>query len=266
MGRLARVPRRIAQGAAAARGRKPFELPGDEPGACDDSPFAFSDVPLDAANHDDYFVPIVPIEAELQTPPIEIPGTDIAPRLFFQASYQFVPVTERDFLVDGKFVPLPPNPTAASQGLGGELRIDLQHQWSLSAGLSIPFEVADIPIAIRPSFDYTGQWLRADATVIGVQTGTNVLFRLGSEQADAIHYLGSRLSIETDAGRTAQTRWVFFAEGSIHVSRAWGRQDLADRVGEAGETLRFRFEPDALLFQIGAGFRVYWDPRALTSN
>ena len=229
-------------------------------------PFNFFDVPLDARTHDDYFVPIVPIEMELQTPPIAIPGTEITPRAFFQVSYQFIPITERDFLVDGKFVPLPPDPTAASQGLGGELRIDLQHQWSLSAGVSIPFEVEGIPIAIRPSLDYMGQWLRADATAIGVQIGTDALFRLEAEQTSAVHYLGPRLSIETEAGRTARTRWVFFAEGAIYSSRLSGSQDLEETVVESGETLSFRYEPDALLFQLGAGFRVYWDPRATRSR
>jgi len=217
-------------------------------------------IPLDASNHDDYFVPIVPIELQLQTPAIQLDRLGLSPRVFLLASYQFIPVTSRDFLVDGKFVPLPANPTAASQGLGGELRIELQHQWSVSTGISIPVEIAGFPLEIRPSLDYMGQWIRADAKTIGVQIGTNALFVLESDDLEAVHYLGPRLGLETDAGRAGDTRWVFFAEGSAYFSNFAGSQRLTGAVTSGSEWARFSYEPDALLFQIGAGVRVYWEP------
>jgi hypothetical protein len=238
-----------------AEGEISSSLATDSDGIANPTP-----IPLDASNHDDYFVAIVPIELQLQTPTIRVGQLDVAARAFLLASYQFVPITDRDFLVDGKFVPLPPNPTAASQGLGGELRIDLQHQWSVSAGISIPVEIADFPIEIRPSLDYMGQWIRADAKTIGVQIGTDTLFVLQSEDSEAVHYLGPRLALETDAGRAGDTRWVFFAEGAAYFSRVAGRQRLSGDTTSGTEWARFSYEPDALLFQIGVGFRVYWEP------
>lgn len=224
------------------------------------------DEPLDDATHDDYFVPIVPIAVELRSPPIDLHGLpglrdlDLEPRVFVGASYHYVPLSDRDFLTAGKILPLPPNPTAASEGLGGELRVDLQHQWSVSAGLSFPVEVGDFTVAVRPSITYLGHSIRADATVSGIQIGTDSPFRLKSEQTEVIHYLGPRLSLETDAGRTHATRWVFFVEGGLYSSRLGGQQEIENDVAQSGETMRFRYAPDALLFQVGVGFRVYWEP------
>jgi len=217
-------------------------------------------IALSADDHNDYFVPIVPIELSLESPPIDLPRIDLRPHLFFSAGYEFVPITERDFLVAGKFVPLPPNPTAASEGLGGEVRIDLQHQWSLSAGVVIPIEIEGIPIEIRPGVVYRGQWLRADATAIGVQVGTDALFTLASEDSKAVHYLGPQLSIETEAGRSGPWLYTVFARGSILFSRIGGSQSLRGNDIDAGETMRFNYEPDSALFRVGAGLRVTWDP------
>ncbi len=218
-------------------------------------------IALDADEHDDYFTVIVPIELQLQTPAFNLPIADLSTRAFVQAAYQWVPITDRDFLTEGKFVPLPPNPTAASEGLGGEVRVDLQHQWSLSAGLAFAVEIEGIPIEIRPSLDYVGQWVRADARAIGVQDVTNQLFSLEDDKSKAVHLFGPRLAVETDAGRWGPTRLTVFAEGAVYFSRAFGSQRLRGSDSDGGETMSFSYEPDSLLFQIGVGTRIYWDPQ-----
>lgn len=217
-------------------------------------------IPLDAKNHDDYFVPIIPIELGIQTPSFSLPATNLEPRVFFLAGYQFIPITERDFLVAGKFVTLPANPTPSSQGLGGEIRIDLQHQWSVSVGMAFPFEIADISFEVRPSLDYMGQWMRADATVIGIEIATGDLLKLASDESKAFHYLGPRLSLETDAGTVGDSRMVFFMEGSAYFSRFAGQQQLRGRDTSGVESAQYEYKPDQLLFQIGVGFRAYWNP------
>jgi len=218
-------------------------------------------IALDADEHDDYFTVIVPIELQLQTPAFSLPIADLKPRAFVQAAYQWVPITDRDFLTEGKFISLPPAPTAASEGLGGEVRVDLQHQWSLSAGLAFAVEIGGIPIEIRPSVDYVGQWVRADAKAIGVQDVTDQLFSLEDDKSKAVHFFGPRLAVETDAGRWGPTRLTVFAEGSVYFSRLFGSQQLRGSDSDSGETMSFSYEPDNLLFQIGVGTRIYWDPR-----
>lgn len=224
------------------------------------SPITPTPIPLDAAVHDDYFVPVIPIELALVSPLIDVPGVDLRVRAFVSAGYEFVPITERDFLVAGKFVPLPANPTAASEGLGGEVRVDLQHQWSLTAGVVVPIEIDGILIEIRPAVTYMGQWLRADATAIGVQVGTDTLFTLASEDTKAVHYLGPRLSIETEAGRSGPWKYTVFARSSFLFSGIGGSQRLSGRAGASGESMSFSYEPDSALFRVGAGLRVTWDP------
>jgi hypothetical protein len=218
-------------------------------------------VPLSSDKHDNYFVPIIPIAFQLESPTLELPEWAGRPRASIEAAYHFIPSVERDFIVDGKFVTIPPNPTAASQGLGGQLRIGRQHQWSVSAGLSFPFEVFDSPIHIRPSISYLGQWVRADMKAIGVQIGTDTLLNLGDDASKALHYLGPRLTLEADAGRMADTRFVFFFDTAAYFSRVAGDQVIRGRDISAGETAQFEYEPDSLLFQVGIGVRVVWDPR-----
>lgn len=217
-------------------------------------------IPLDAKEHDDAFTAIIPIELQLQTPEFSLGVGGRRARGFVQAAYQWVPITERDFLTEGKFLPLPPNPTAASQGLGGEVRVDFQHQWSLSAGIAVPIEIEGFPIEIRPSIDYVGQWVRVDAKTIGVDASDQV-FTLDDDDNGAIHFLGPRLSVETDAGRWGFARMTVFAEGSILFADVFGSQDLGGATSQGGETMRFDYDPDDLLFQIGVGTRIYWDPR-----
>jgi hypothetical protein len=216
-------------------------------------------IPLNANNHDDYFVPVIPIELGIETPSFSLPATEREPRLFLQAGYQFIPITERDFLQDGKFVTLPANPTPGSEGLGGEIRVDLQHQWSVSAGISIPFEISGIPFEVRPSLDYMGQWVRASSRVIGIDVGTNAVVDLISDESKALHYLGPRLGIETDAGRAGSGRIAFFMEGSVYFSRVAGHQRLSGRSVSGTQSSQFEYEPDQLLFQVGVGVRLYWE-------
>jgi hypothetical protein len=221
-------------------------------------------IPLSSDIHDDYFVPVIPFELQLESPAFDLPFLKDfmkgGPRVFVQGSYQYVPIHSRDFLVDGKFVPIPPPPSAQSQGLGGRIQVDLQHQWSASIGLSFPFEVFETPIVFRPSVSYLGQWVKADSRVIGVQIGTNTLIQLDSDDSDAVHYVGPRVSLEADAGRTGDARFAFFLESGFYYSRAGGNQSLEGEAMALGETSSFRYEPDAWLYQVGAGFRVYWDP------
>ncbi len=218
-------------------------------------------VSLAADEHADYFTVVVPVEIQLQTPAFEAPVTGTRMRAFAQAAYQWMPISERDFLREGKFVSLPPDPTAASEGLGGEIRVDLRHQWLLSVGLSFPIELWGGEIELRSSVDYLGQWLRVDARAIGVQSVTDRLFDLNDDESKAIHYFGPRIALETDAGRWGPARLAVFAEGSLYLSRVFGSQSVRGGDFEAGETMAFRYEPDALLFQIGVGTRIYWDPQ-----
>ena len=239
-----------------AEGSISSSLATDVVGPSDSTPIA-----LDADNHDDYFVPVVPIGIGVDTPPIELPRSGVRPRLAFGAAYEFIPITERDFLVDGKFVPLPADPTAASEGLGGEVRVDLQHQWSLSTELVLPFEVGGIPIELRPGVLYMGQWVRADAKAIGVQIGTDALVELEAEDSRAFHYLGPLLAIETEAGRAGSWHYSVFARAAVLFSDLGGRQRTRGLVSAAGESMRFGYEPDAALYRVGVGLRVRWDPR-----
>ena len=222
---------------------------------------AATPVALDADNHDDFFTAIVPLELQLESPAISLPTVDVPVRGFVRAGYQWIPITDRDFITVGSAGTVPPNPSPASDGLGGQLRIDLQHQWSASVGLSFHFELAEIPFQVRPSLDYVGQWIRADARTVGVQDVTNRLFILDSDDTGAVHFLGPGLGIETDAGRIGAFRATVFAEGSLLASDVFGSQSLSGRRGQEGETLSFEYDPDNLLFQIGVGTRIYWDPR-----
>lgn len=217
-------------------------------------------IPLDASNHDNYFTAIVPIELQIQTPAIHIESLGASARAFLGAGYQWVPSPDRDFLREGIFVPLPPNPTAATRGLGGALRTDVDHQWSVSAGVSIPIEIANIPIEIRPSLDYIGQSMSANFRTVGIEIATGNLRIFDIKDSEVFHYLGPRLTIETDAGHAGDSRWVVFAEAGIYSSRVAGRQRLQDESTAGVEWARFSYAPDALLFQVGAGVRVYWDP------
>ncbi len=219
-------------------------------------------IPLSASNHDNYFTAIVPIELQIQTPAIHIESLGISASAFLGAGYQWVPSPDRDFLRDGIFVPLPPNPTAATRGLGGALRTDVDHQWSVYVGLSIPIEIAEIPIEIRPSLDYVGQSVSANFRTVGIEIATDNLRTFDLKDSDSFHYLGPRLTIETDAGRAGDSRWVVFAEGGIYSSRVAGRQRLREVSTAGTEWAGFSYAPDALLFQVGVGVRVYWDPSA----
>jgi hypothetical protein len=223
--------------------------------------------------------PIAIVSLGLDSPALK--SVPLRPSLFFRASVIPTFEVERNVASEGAVEDFkPPDaltftaPAITGQGSQTEVSTNLL-AYSLSAGVSIPFEIAGHRFRVRPGVSWMrfAYDLRGDLHHAVKPIAFGTAFRAVDIHRNGKLYqngVGPYLELESLAGALELTRSIvvgFFAEAAVYRVLGDRRANLGlissydDAFGSDTYTTRWSVETDEWFYRFGAGVRIYLGSR-----
>jgi hypothetical protein len=215
-------------------------------------------------------MPIIPIGVQLASPKLGAWEFQV----FVHSEYQFTTANDRDVARDANptgnlTVPNPLFANAGPEVVGGQGsrgEVKFEQQWAAGIGISVPVELFDTKVFVKPSIDYVGQRVKLIGSLVNVscpgggQTGCGggpfapAVFINGSS-SDILHAVGPQLALETDVGsfgpfalRVFLSGRAFFYVGGSDVSSSFR--------GSSGDEMRVEYDGEPVSYQGLVGARI----------
>jgi len=211
--------------------------------------------------------------AELQTP--ELLPFRWSPRIFIGGEISHVSSQRRTPAREGNPGPINdpgdiPIPSDAILGQGSSVSSDADTiLYGASVGVSIPIQIGDWRVSLKPSARYLNQEINFRGLVanaqrtgpLGNQPPTTIVEIRDSDSLE-VHALGPGLEIEIDAARVKSIAASVFISGGAYNVLSDRKVSFSKRVRDNLDTGDFRgdftAEIDRWIYRANIGFRVKW--------
>ena len=211
--------------------------------------------------------------AELQTP--ELLPFRWSPRIFIGGEIMHVSSQRRTLAREGNPASIRdpgdnPLPADAILGQGSSVSSDADTiLYGASVGLSIPIQIGDWRVSLKPSarylnqeIDFRGVVLDADRTGILNNQPPTTIVEIRDTDSLEVHALGPGFEIEIDAARVKSIAASIFISGGAYKVLSDRKVSFSKSVRDNLDTGDFRgdftAEIDPWIFRANLGFRVKW--------
>jgi hypothetical protein len=222
---------------------------------------------------------------EIESPSIPLPYLQLRPRIFFGGEFEQVSSKQQNLAIEGvpeqsitDFEGVLPFSAISLLGRGTAIRADLDNiQFGAWIGVSIPVQLGDWKISIKPAARYLNQkvhfagifshGIRNNLTDIGSQARnipTNVYLVQFQDSLD-VHALGPGLEIEIEVGAIRSLSASVFISGGVYRVLSDRKVDVEMTANPSRTGLPFYFfetkftaELDPWIYRANVGLRFKW--------
>lgn len=174
---------------------------------------------------------------------------------------EIIPGSPRAFLQFGGMLHSD-SQTLVSDGVDGVIEAKLEAKttgtWSVGVGAQFVFDLAGHEVRVKPGVSYGQHLMKLRAKLLETGLGDEMS---RSSRNHTLHFIRPELSLEAPVGTTGPVEISAYVSGGAAIRVSGSSTSL--RVDGMGGSVDYRFKPDSVGYNVGAGVRFSWNPLAL---